>query len=94
MRSRLLSALVLVLLAATLVASPPVGAATNAPVVAAQGNAAQGNQGGSDGGGESETGPPWTYQMARVTLVLLFGLALAIGAIYYRLVVRRRRGEI
>jgi hypothetical protein len=48
----------------------------------------------SEGGGAAETGPPWTYQMAKVTLVLLVLLGLAIGAIYYRLVVRRRRGDV
>ncbi|HZJ49909.1 MAG TPA: hypothetical protein VFF07_03415 [Actinomycetota bacterium] len=40
-----------------------------------------------------ETGPPWTYQMAKITLVMLLLLGLSIGAIYYRLVVRRRRGD-
>jgi hypothetical protein len=45
-------------------------------------------------GGAAETGPPWTYQMAKITLVLLVLLGLAIGAIYYRLVVRRRRGDV
>lgn len=44
-------------------------------------------------GGAVETGPPWTYQMAKITLVMLLLLGLAIGAIYYRLVVRRRRGD-
>ena len=48
----------------------------------------------SEGGGAAETGPPWTYQMAKITLVLLVLLGLAIGAIYYRLVVRRRRGDV
>lgn len=41
-----------------------------------------------------ETGPPWTYQMAKITLVMLLLLGVAIGAIYYRLVVRRRRGDV
>ena len=39
-----------------------------------------------------ETGPPWTYQMARIALVLL---ALTLGAVflaYQRFVIRRRRG--
>ena len=39
-----------------------------------------------------ETGPPWTYQMARIVLVLLLFLILGIAAIYYRLVVSRRKG--
>jgi hypothetical protein len=45
------------------------------------------------GGGTAETGPPWTYQMAKITVVMVLFLGLAIGAIYYRLVVRRRRGD-
>ncbi|CAN5523227.1 hypothetical protein BH20ACT21_BH20ACT21_13180 [soil metagenome] len=44
-------------------------------------------------GGVVETGPPWTYQMAKITLAMLLLLGLAIGAIYYRLIVRRRRGD-
>ena len=44
-------------------------------------------------GGAAEVGPPWTYQMAKITVVLLLLLSLAIGGIYYRLVVRRRRGD-
>ena len=39
-----------------------------------------------------ETGPPWTYQMARIVLVLLLFLILGIAAIYYRLVASRRKG--
>jgi hypothetical protein len=41
--------------------------------------------------GETETGPPWTYQMARITLALLVVMALAMGALYWRLVVQRQR---
>ena len=44
-------------------------------------------------GGAAEVGPPWTYQMAKITVVMVLFLGLAIGGIYYRLVVRRRRGE-
>ena len=40
----------------------------------------------------TETGPPWTYQMARIGLVLLVFLGLAIGAAYYRFVASRQRG--
>ena len=42
----------------------------------------------------TEAGPPWTYQMARITVVLTLGLGLAIGLMYYRLIVKRRRGEV
>lgn len=52
---------------------------------------------GAGGEGEeaaTETGPQWTYQMARIALIGVFGLGLAIAAAYYRFVVVRRRGEI
>ena len=39
-----------------------------------------------------ETGPPWTYQMARMSLAALFLLGLAIAGAYYRFVVMRQRG--
>lgn len=41
---------------------------------------------------ETETGPPWTYQMARIGLVLLLFLGLSIGMAYYRFVASRQRG--
>ena len=41
-----------------------------------------------------EAGPPWTYQMARLGLLMLLGLFLAMGALYYRFVVLRARGEV
>ena len=40
---------------------------------------------------EEETGPPWTYQMARMILVMLLLMAAAIGLLYWRLVVQRQR---
>ncbi len=40
---------------------------------------------------ETETGPPWTYQMARIGLVLLVFLGLAIGLAWYRFVGSRQR---
>ncbi len=44
-------------------------------------------------GGEAaeETGPPWTYQMARIALVLLVLTILGVGFAYYRFVATRRR---
>lgn len=39
-----------------------------------------------------EAGPPWTYQMARITIALLAFLLLGTGYLYWRLVVSRRRG--
>ena len=44
------------------------------------------------GASTAETGPPWTYQMARLGLVLLVLLFVAVGLWYYRLVVVRARG--
>ncbi len=42
----------------------------------------------------TETGPPWTYQMARIALASLLLLALAIAGAYYRFVVMRQRGAV
>jgi hypothetical protein len=44
-------------------------------------------------GGTAETGPPWTYQMAWISIAGLAFLLLACGYLYWRLVVVRRRGE-
>lgn len=41
-----------------------------------------------------EAGPPWTYQMAFLSIGLMIALALAIARWYYLLIVTRRRGEI
>lgn len=73
--------------------------------VEGQEGADEGGEGQDDpdaesGAGEGETeeasteatGPPWTYQMARITLVLLVLLALGLGYLYYRLVASRRKG--
>lgn len=40
-----------------------------------------------------ETGPPWTYQMARMAIALLLLVAAAIALMYYRLVIVRTRAE-
>jgi len=42
----------------------------------------------------AEAGPPWTFQMARIGGLLVLLLLLGIGWWYYRLVLRRQRGEI
>jgi hypothetical protein len=42
----------------------------------------------------TEEGPPWTYQMARLGLLILFFLAISMGGLYYRFVVLRQRGEV
>ena len=47
---------------------------------------------GSEGGeAVEETGPPWTYQMARIALVLLALTILGVAFAYYRFVATRRR---
>ncbi|HVF52127.1 MAG TPA: hypothetical protein VNC78_00815 [Actinomycetota bacterium] len=40
-----------------------------------------------------EAGPPWTYQMAKLSLGLLVLLGIAIGAAWYKFVGMRQRGE-
>jgi hypothetical protein len=47
---------------------------------------------GQTEGAAEETGPPWTYQMARLGIVLMIVLALGIGLAYYRFVMKRQRG--
>ena len=42
----------------------------------------------------AETGPVWTYQMARIVVVLLLLLLAAIGFLYWRLVGQRRRSGV
>lgn len=43
-------------------------------------------------GAATETGPPWTYQMAWLGVLMLLGLAAGIGLAYYTFVVRRQKG--
>ncbi|MGH2729349.1 MAG: hypothetical protein ACRDJI_01945 [Actinomycetota bacterium] len=51
------------------------------------------DEGETDSTATEEEGPPWTYQMARISLAILALLALAIGGAYYRFVLMRQRGE-
>jgi hypothetical protein len=44
--------------------------------------------------GASETGPPWTYQMAWLGVLLLVVMIAGVGLAYYRFVVRRQRGLV
>lgn len=50
-------------------------------------------EGESSEGGDAaeEIGPPWTYQMARIALVLLALTVLGVAFAYYRFVATRRR---
>jgi hypothetical protein len=87
---------VMLVLWAGLALVPAAHAAPSHVVLAQQGGASAQGQGGS-GGGESgaaeETGPPWTYQMARITAVLLVIIGILTGLMYYRFVVQRSRGR-
>jgi hypothetical protein len=42
-------------------------------------------------GAADETGPPWTYQMARISILLMLVLGLGIAFWYWRLIARRQR---
>lgn len=44
--------------------------------------------------GTTETGPPWTYQMARIALVLLLLTMLGVFAAYWRFVYQRKKAGI
>jgi hypothetical protein len=58
------------------------------------GNEDEGGESAEEGGAAAEeVGPPWTYQMARIALVLLALTLLGVAFAYYRFVaVRRREG--
>jgi hypothetical protein len=56
--------------------------------------AESGAQGQSEEGEATQSDVPWTFQMARLSILLLLALAAGIGLLYYRLVVRRQRGQI
>jgi hypothetical protein len=55
------------------------------------GNEDEGGESPEEGGAAAETGPPWTYQMARIALVLLALTLLGVAFAYYRFVAIRRR---
>jgi hypothetical protein len=55
------------------------------------GNEDEGGESPEEGGASAETGPPWTYQMARIALVLLVLTLLGVAFAYYRFVAIRRR---
>jgi len=54
-------------------------------------NEEEGGESSEEGGAAAETGPPWTYQMARIALVLLALTLLGVAFAYYRFVAIRRR---
>ncbi len=96
MRSRLaiLIALMAVVSSVTAFASP--AWASPGPTLAQETDSEEeeGGGGGSEeegGEGAEEAGPPWTYQMARIALVLLALTILGVAFAYYRFVATRRR---
>ncbi len=63
------------------------------------GGESEGGEDAETGAGEGEQapaaeeeGPQWTYQMSKITLVMMLLLCLALGALYYRMIARRQRG--
>lgn len=102
MRPRLTLLLALLLALASLQAFPSVAFAQDDAAQEQEGTDSEGEGGAGDpeaetgaGGDEEavaeEEGPPWTYQMARITLVLLLLLFLAMGLLYWRLLASRQR---
>ena len=41
-----------------------------------------------------QAGPPWTYQMSWIALILLAFILLSVAGAYYRFVFQRRRGVV
>jgi hypothetical protein len=48
----------------------------------------------AEGESTEEEGPPWTYQMARIGIVLMLLVGGLIGLMYYRMIVQRQKGGI
>lgn len=94
MRARL--AILPVLLVAVVALMPATAiASTGHHVYLTQADPGGADKGQSEDGTPAvETGPLWTYQMARMSLALLLLALLGAGWWYYRFVVKRRRGEI
>ena len=67
------------------------GLMTKGSVISAQEDSGSGQDGE---GAAEETGPVWTYQMARIVVVLLVLLVAAVALLYWRLVGRPRRNGI
>jgi hypothetical protein len=62
-----------------------------------QGGREEGAEVGADEGeteGAAEAGPPWTYQMAWLGVLLVLLMLGGVGFAYYRFVVRRQRGVV
>ena len=61
-----------------------------------EGQKGSGAQSGAGEGAEEEAteeeGPPWTYQMARISLVLILLFLAGMGFLYWRMIATRQRG--
>jgi hypothetical protein len=91
LRSRLVILLASILLLPVILLPVIAGAANASPAALL----AQGAGGGKAQPAATPTpGPPWTYQMARISIVLLVLIIAAVGLLYYRLVIARQRGEV
>jgi hypothetical protein len=90
LRSRLVILLAFLLISPVVAGAPLAVAHAGPSVVIVQ----------AAGGGKAQPaatptpGPPWTYQMARISIVLLVLMIVAVALLYYRLVVARQRGEV
>ena len=92
MRARLAVLLACLLVTAGLTAiAPGAGAADLSVAQEQQEDEPPATEETGEEGAAEEEGPLWTYQMARLSLLLLGVLGLGMGWWYYRLVVRRRR---
>jgi hypothetical protein len=93
LRSRLAILLASLLVLPVVAGAPLIAARASTRIVLAQSK-------GSKGGGKAQPaatptpGPPWTYQMARISIVLLLLIFASLALLYYRLVIARQRGEV
>jgi hypothetical protein len=104
MRARF--ALVFVVLLGALYATAPAALASNHPVLAqspsggSSDSGAKGDGAKTDSGDDAkaetpvveEEGPPWTYQMAKITFAMLFLVFLGMGLSYWKLIGSRQKG--
>ena len=49
------------------------------------------NQGQSEDAATEEEGPPWTYQMARISIALILLMMVVVGVRYYQMVASRQQ---
>ena len=46
----------------------------------------------AEGAATEEEGPPWTYQMAKISILLVLVFLIGMGVLYYRLIGSRQGG--